>query len=289
MRRIATLAIGFLWAAAVAHAEPPCALKLKASLDMVPGTSGRVTVDVSAAGKPLRMLVDTGAYGSVVSESAATRLGLPIYHDSPSSRYLVMADGLHIDRFTKAPNFQIGSMMTPQAVFGVAPDGEFGSEFDGLLGADFLYFFDVDFDFANAKLNLISPDHCKGQVVYWTKSDYAVVPFWFDERRAVLVDVQLDGKSITAELDTGTTDTVISLDTAVDDFDVKRDAALKSDYRHPFKQLSFGGVSIENPYIRITNSKHIPRMLLGMGILRQLHLYIAYHEEKLYVTPVEQK
>jgi hypothetical protein len=28
-----------------------------------------------------------------------------------------------------------------------------------------------------------------------------------------------------------------------------------------------------------------PRMLLGINVLRQLHLYIAYHEHTLYVTP----
>jgi hypothetical protein len=28
-----------------------------------------------------------------------------------------------------------------------------------------------------------------------------------------------------------------------------------------------------------------PTIILGMGILRQLHLYIAYREKNLYVTP----
>jgi hypothetical protein len=28
-------------------------------------------------------------------------------------------------------------------------------------------------------------------------------------------------------------------------------------------------------------------VILGMGILRQLHLYIAYKEEKLYITPAQ--
>jgi hypothetical protein len=28
-----------------------------------------------------------------------------------------------------------------------------------------------------------------------------------------------------------------------------------------------------------------PKMLLGMNVLRHLHLYIAYGEHKLYVTP----
>ncbi len=37
--------------------------------------------------------------------------------------------------------------------------------------------YDVDFDFAVGKFNLFSKDHCDGQVVYWTRSPVAVVPF----------------------------------------------------------------------------------------------------------------
>jgi hypothetical protein len=55
--------------------------------------------------------------------------------------------------------------------------------------------------------------------------------------------------------------------------------------------MTFGGVSVVNPDIMLVpdsvsrmhaSSDHI---VLGMGILRQLHLYIAYHEKELYVTP----
>ncbi len=38
----------------------------------------------------------------------------------------------------------------------------------GVIGTDLLGKFDVDLDIAHKKLNLFSPDHCKGQVVYWT-------------------------------------------------------------------------------------------------------------------------
>ena len=35
--------------------------------------------------------------------------------------------------------------------------------------------FDVDFDFAAAKMNFFSPDHCPGKVTYWNPSAVAVI------------------------------------------------------------------------------------------------------------------
>ena len=60
-------------------------------------------------------------------------------------------------------------------------------------------------------------------------------------------------------------------------------------YSYPFKSLSFGAVSVTNPHIEIVSDKvwGENRLLLGVDILRQLHLYIAYKERKLYVTPAQ--
>ena len=60
-------------------------------------------------------------------------------------------------------------------------------------------------------------------------------------------------------------------------------------YRYPFKSLTFGGVAIDNPDIVLVPDaqSRFPgghRFVLGMNILRRLHLYIAYREKKLYVT-----
>jgi hypothetical protein len=61
------------------------------------------------------------------------------------------------------------------------------------------------------------------------------------------------------------------------------------EYRYAFKTLSFGGVSVSNPDLVLVPRDEgriggPPTIILGMGILRQLHMYIAYAERKLYVT-----
>jgi hypothetical protein len=35
----------------------------------------------------------------------------------------------------------------------------------------------------------------------------------------------------------------------------------------------------------VAKVRGLPDMIIGIGILRQLHLYIAYRERKLYATP----
>ncbi|HEY4076090.1 MAG TPA: hypothetical protein VGM26_04080, partial [Rhizomicrobium sp.] len=58
-------------------------------------------------------------------------------------------------------------------------------------------------------------------------------------------------------------------------------------YNYPLQNLSFGDVNVKNPRIQIVADKVWDQsdLLLGIGILRQLHLYIAYKEKKMYITP----
>ena len=76
--------------------------------------------------------------------------------------------------------------------------------------------------------------------------------------------------------------------------------------RYRFKSLSFGGVSVVNPLIYLLPDfaehsmkvdegkiaddpvwgpiRDVSRFIVGTDILRKLHLYVAYREQKLYVT-----
>ena len=61
-------------------------------------------------------------------------------------------------------------------------------------------------------------------------------------------------------------------------------------YRHPFQTINFEGISIRNPDILIVDTgpdPHEPPFILGIGALRQLHLFIAYDEKMLYLTAAE--
>jgi hypothetical protein len=74
--------------------------------------------------------------------------------------------------------------------------------------------------------------------------------------------------------------------------------------------LSFGGITVSNPHMVIypdlmgkrdydnttltgsmiahADDGMQDELLIGMDVLRQLHVYIAYGEQKLYITPPDQ-
>jgi predicted aspartyl protease len=294
MRTVAAFAVvGLLSPVAMAQTAPApvanCQLQIKDSLSLEFEPGGHVTAPVRFNDKPYRMMVDTGAYYSIMNGFAAVELGIkPQYSKNLTltgwgGRPIVMA--VEVDKFA------LGRLQAGKTGFMV--DFDFGIA-DGLLGADFLYNYDLDFDFAKSKLNLISPRHCPGKVVHWTKGDYGTVPFEYQDRTIVL-KVKLDGKEVEAILDTGAPDTVISLEEAADLFGWDEDDLAKGKTKPVFKAMSFGSVAVNNPSVRLVSDKESvllaksgPKMIVGMTMLRRLHLYIAYGEKTLYVTPATQ-
>ncbi len=161
--------------------------------------------------------------------------------------------------------------------------------------------YDADFDFANATFNLFSRDHCEGRVVYWTHDPYGVVEITLNDYGQITVPVMLDGKEIRAIIDTGAYHSAASLETIESEFGIDEknpDLRFAPDskashprYRYPFKTLSFQSVTINNPDLLLVpddqskQSGSAPKIMLGINVLKRLHLYVAYGERKLYVTP----
>ena len=59
-------------------------------------------------------------------------------------------------------------------------------------------------------------------------------------------------------------------------------------YSHTFKSLAFGDVAVANPKLVILPADNFdlaPEMLIGMDIMRKLHMYFSFHEGKIYITP----
>ncbi|MGD0143484.1 MAG: retropepsin-like aspartic protease [Rhizomicrobium sp.] len=279
----------------------------------------RFFVPVAINGVAKLMLLDTGGAVSELTPEVVQELNLP-RHDvgfkivdvsGNSSRQVALATSFDMDTLQGSNvEFMIGTFQ-----------GMFGKEtkIAGILAPNVLYFYDVDIDFGTAKLNLMSQDHCEGKVIYWRPSAVAVVPMRVARSHHIVVPVTLDGHQYNALLDTGASDSSLNLTDAEGDFGLKvggpdmkpvgqlHDKAGSSIYQHTFKSLSFGGISVSNPTMEIVpdltkgiearapptgtripdndEAQGLPDMLLGMDVLRHLHLYIAYKEQKLYITP----
>jgi predicted aspartyl protease len=199
-------------AGAADPAPPPqaCALNEVASLDLAMDPGGAVEVPVTIDNHPVRFTIDTGALLSVVSDSIADELQL----DRKSMPLeLTLVGGVKTHELATTHSFTIGRITARDFGLAVMPASalvDFSS--DGLLGPDVLSNYDVDFDFAHAKFNMFSPDHCPGKVVYWTKSgSYARIPFTLLDHLHIAAPVVIDGKTITALIDTGAERSMMSV------------------------------------------------------------------------------
>ena len=280
-----------------ARAEQDCRLVRHAALDMIP-FGGLVVVENAIGDKPVKMLVDTGGFLTCFNESKAVELGLQVQFYPASG--IVMYGGQGLRRFVTLADFRIGRMRAPQLGYPLLPAGRLPDGIDGLLAPDFLASFDVEFDFAGGKLNLFSKDHC-GKVTYWTDAPVTPISIVREEDQVhIAAYVMLDGTEIKAVIDTGSSKTLMSLEEARSLLRLERDDPrltddhtfndLEGTKRFPFKQMTFGNVQVNNPEIVLVPDRaarmgpNPPKLILGMSVLRHLHMYIAYREKNLYVT-----
>jgi predicted aspartyl protease len=275
--------------------QPTCKLQAIAVLDMQTTDDGRVTVPVKIEGHDYRLLVDTGGYINTLSQQVVRREG---YNPRQAAGGLVGMGTTRMNTYVTVKKFMVGHSLGENFDFYV--DDFNNLAWDGLLAPQVLATYDVDFDFAHEKLSLISPDHCPGRVVYWTQEPAAIIPIEMQDRTHIRVPVTIDGKEIKATFDTGSHKSYMTLRAAAHYLDIdEKNPALKSlgnsningmvtpVYQYPFATLSFGDVTVNHPHIEIVSNEVWGErdLLLGASILRQLHLYIAYKEKKLYVTP----
>jgi hypothetical protein len=239
----------------------------------------------------------------MLTQSTVDSLGL--YAERLNERLVFKGvGGYRIDHFVNATNIVFGGLKASKMPFLVQPDDtQMTRDVDGILGPDILGAYDVDFDFAKSLFTLFDAVSCEGNHVWWTIDPHAEIPFTTDSAGHIVIQVQLDGNTIRAIMDTGASDSLLDLDTAedelaFDDKDPKLErfpAGTKSGfrYKYPFKSLSFGdatqNVTVLSPILSLIRRSDLAlpgtHMLIGINILRRLHVYISYKNRMIYVTP----
>lgn len=319
---ISLVCLTFNWIVPV-WADDDCPpLTILTSVPMKIGADNRPYVPVKIDDVPKSMVIDTGGFFTEISQPVADELDLSTRHTR------LQLIGVYGDKTQTAvtTSLVLGNLRANDMDFMVMPSvHQFATDMKdaaGLIAPNFLRPYDADFDFAMGKFNLLSHKHCDGKVVYWPHTVVAVVPIEVNQDWHVILPVELDGEKLRAVLDTGASISVLNMKVAQGTFGLKpgdADTPLSNDrlgqsdvqsYTHRFKSLSFEGIAILNPTMRIipdlvhtkiidphdalegntrvknpTSKVGLDQMILGMDILRQLHVYIAYKERKLYLTP----
>jgi predicted aspartyl protease len=299
--------------AGAAQAQSCGTLTRAFALDLIPlPNDNRYAVPVMVNNQPRRFLLDTGGAYTQVSMPTISEQGL-----KPQSGRVRMYDA-----YGNASDAQVVVDLGIGPLFAKSMEAPVDTRMrtvGGILAADVMQNYDIDIDFAAKKLSYFLTNHCDGKVVYWQAPIIASVPFhgWTRGQFHLDVPVKIDGHEVTAVIDSGATGSTLDSATARQLFDLTADTpgavplgTMGADshkvFGWTFKTLEIGGIKISYPRMRVIPDlvgknvsddvradSHIVRntqgmgftMLIGMDVLRKLHLYIAAKEGKLYVTP----
>lgn len=278
------------------RAEDRCILTQVAHLPMTIGPDGRASVPMAINGRTVSMLIDTGHTISQMSAPAATRLGLTPQSYNPQHSHWY--GNQYLDQYVAVRNVSLGAMSSDAMQLALVPAGTLPADYDGTLVPDILQHFDFELDFAGGFFSLYSRDHCRGQFYHWTQDAYATIPFSKDEFGHIYFPIELDGLEYRAELDTAAKFSQLAMRqftsiAGVVDTDPRLTMMSRShegaEYKYPFKSLTFGGIGISNPGVRLEQGSFSigderSEALIGMDVLRKLHLYVAYGDEVIYAT-----
>jgi predicted aspartyl protease len=245
MRILAAAFAGTMLLAGAAQAQD-CTLDQLASLPITTLPGGAIAAPFEVNGKQVLLAISLQATHTALNATYAQQMGKDV------SRKVVL-DSFGFGKYT----------FEHETVDEIAnsPDGT-----AGVLGADRLHHFDVEFDFKNAKMNVFAKTQCPGPgVVYWS-NQYTMVPMQVGADGHVLAQMTLDGKPANVVLSTA-----------------PEHIAMRSP--QPVKALGIGALSLNNPQVDAGDVAPGADARVGLDELKNLHLFLAFSENKLYVTP----
>ena len=161
-----------------------------------------VTAEIN--GRPVRMLLDTGATFTVVAPRTATRLGL-----QPSGRPIAMegAGGRVVAVPVSLSQVNIGGAQVQgvPAVVGRALD----IASDGVFGVTLLSAFEIDLDVPRRVMTLYAPRRCPTLTPPWA-GPFTELPAERSAQGQLIVPITVNGVGLRAVLDTGNSLTFVT-------------------------------------------------------------------------------
>jgi predicted aspartyl protease len=277
------------WAAA-----SPCGLALNS---VVPIRQDG-TIEVNIDGAPARLLLDTGAFTTIVSFEAAKRLQL--HADPDTSRsfrglqdpWVVNGIGSsHLETEVMAKQFRVGAT-TGRKFHLLAGDVNHGTD-DGLLSTDFLHDYDIDLNFLAQEIRLFRKfGSCDRPQILLQGNLYAIPLLQSDDDRRPRVELFIDNRRLVALVDTGAWHSSIYRKTALSlgirPEDLQRDPALKVNgavnaVMHVFPALTIGELTLRNARMVVLDDRKLDDtdILLGADFQRRVHLWISNSSHSL--------
>jgi predicted aspartyl protease/Flp pilus assembly protein TadD len=258
----------------------------------------RPIVTVGLNGTPVPLLLDTGAFFSMLPMSTARQLNLPLR--SVPFGLLVSGHTGDVDvRRTTVKNVQFLGTEIHDVEFLVGGN-ELGQGIMGILGRNFLALGDTEFDLAHGVVRIVIPKgDCKDlNMAYWAgEAPVNVLPMIdnFSTRdSSIKVAVNVNGHRVVALLDTGAT-TVLKLraphragieDAQLTPMGRKGGAGEghTATWTAKVAKIAIGGEAITNSTLEVDDADDDLDMLLGIDWFLSHRIYISRGQDKIYAT-----
>jgi predicted aspartyl protease len=258
--------------------------------------NGLALVALLANGAPLKLILDTGAERTVLTVSAAERVG----GQAPKIQFhrgLNGVGGVLPSQEVEFRSLAIGGVDIPwrrARVMRTELPGSFATV-DGVLGGDVLSRFDIDLDLPNRRMSLYGRGTCAPD---WAGRNAEIRIGRSAATGHLFFPVRLDNHKITATLDTGAQRTTLAVATAramgLSDDMLARDPSLQTrgfgrgklpSRLHRFDSLAVGTVGLSNPEIVVTDLRlRGIDLIIGMDILRSRRLFLSYSGSRLFLS-----
>lgn len=261
---------------------------------------GRATTMVKINGSDTRFALDTGAFYNIMSNAAASSLGLKL-RALPFGTHIMGIGGAANVEYTRVKEFGILGTTLKNIDFLVG-----GSDAGyGLLGANLLDLADLEIDMAHGKFTLFKVNGCdKASLAYWsTGRDYFMADVESVDNktdRRTFIDITINGKKVRALLDSGAYVTLLARNAAervgidLNAPDVKKSYAVTGFGAKSVKSwivridsFSVGTETIQHSQMQVLDGNigdGRTEMLLGLDYLLAHHMFIANSQKKAYFT-----
>ncbi len=290
-------------AAALALSTPLVARAERCRLEVVPMpvhmVHMRPIVTLGINGTQVPLLLDTGAFFSVLTEAAAKQLQLKTRR---------MPHGMVVSGYTGDLEARLGTADKVEVLGVDVPNVEFivglnepGDGVMGVLGRNFLRIADNEFDLAHGVVRLAFPkgDCSDADFPYWAgRTPVNVIPLLRQSSSndtSLRVDVGIDGREVRAELDTGAI-TSLSLNAAhragIADAAMKPASRIggggaghAASWTTGIATVSIGGETVRNNVMQVNDADVGDfDMLLGVDYFLSHRMYVSRAERKIYAT-----
>lgn len=251
-------------------------------------------------GSEVPLLIDSGAFFSMLQPSTAAQLGLRLERMPAHFRLYGYAGAIEA-KLTRVEKVGLQGTVIPNVQFMVGGN-ELGSGIQGILGRNFLSLGDTEYDLAHGVVRLMFPkgDCDKTNLAYWA-GDAPVIeaPLENNHREGnndIRVSVRINGSRVRAMMDTGAPRTAMQLRAA-------RRAGLKESELTPVgrvggagegrvrswtglvESFEFGGEKIANNHFNIDDTDvGDTEMLIGLDYFLSHRIYVSRLQRKVYAT-----